>query len=73
LIIGQADRTVVGKAKVPKEIVNNYGQYPKLGRETQAKIKNSKLIELEGVGHIPHIQTPDKFEKAVADFLQTPK
>ena len=73
LIIGQADRTVVGKAKVPKEIVNNYGQYPKLARETQAKIKNSVLVELEGVGHIPHIQTPDKFEKAVADFLRTPK
>jgi len=69
LIIGQADRTVVGKAKVPKEIVNNYGQYPKLGRETKQKIKGSVLVELEGVGHIPHIQTPAKFEKAIMDFL----
>ena len=70
LIIGQLDRTVVGKAKVPKEIVDNYGNYPKLGKETQARIKGSKLVELEGVGHIPHIQTPDKFEKAIGDFLQ---
>lgn len=70
LIIGQEDRTVVGKAKVPKEIVNNYGQYPQLGKLINSKIRNSKLVELEGVGHIPHIQTPDKFEKAVADFLQ---
>lgn len=73
LIIGQADRTVVGKAKVPKEIVNNYGQYPKLGRETKEKIKNSQLVEIEGCGHIPHIQTPDKFERAVADFLEVKK
>lgn len=70
LIIGQLDRTVVGKGKVPKEIVNNYGNYSKLGKETAAKIKNSQLVELEGVGHIPHIQTPDKFEKAVVDFLK---
>ena len=69
LIIGQKDRTIVGKARVPKEIVNDYGNYPKLGKEIQAKIPNSKLIELEGVGHIPHIQTPEKFELAIKDFL----
>ena len=70
LIIGQLDRTVVGKGRVPKEIVGSYGQYPKLGKETRGKIKNAELVELEGVGHIPHIQTPDKFEKAVSDFLK---
>lgn len=70
LIIGLEDRTVVGKARVPKDIVNNYGQYPKLGKETAAKIKNAQLVELAGVGHIPHIQTPDKFEKALVNFLK---
>ena len=70
LIIGQLDRTVVGKNKVPKEIVANYGNYPKLGKETAAKIKNAQIVELEGVGHIPHIQTPDQFENAVANFLK---
>lgn len=69
LIIGQLDRTIVGKARVPKEIVNNYGQYPNLGKNLKAKIPNAKLIELEGVGHIPHIQTPEKFEAAVNEFL----
>ncbi len=69
LIIGQADRTIVGKARVPKEIVDNYGQYPRLGRETKAKIPNAELVEIEGVGHIPHIQTPEKFEAAVKEFL----
>ena len=69
LIIGQEDRTVVGKNKVPKEIVNNYGNYPRLGKLIKSKIKNSQLVELAGVGHIPHVQTPEKFEKAVADFL----
>ena len=71
LIIGQADRTIVGKNRVPKEIVNEHGQYPQFGRMTKNKIKDAKLVEIEGIGHIPHIQTPDKFEKAIADFLQS--
>ena len=71
LIIGQADRTIVGKNRVPKGIVNDYGQYPRLGRATRDKIKDAKLVEIEGVGHIPHIQTPDEFERAIADFLQS--
>jgi pimeloyl-ACP methyl ester carboxylesterase len=70
LIIGQDDRTIVGKAKVPKEIISEHGQYPELGRNTKQKIKNARLVELEAVGHIPHGQTPEKFEKAVVDFLQ---
>lgn len=69
LIIGQEDRTVVGKARVPKEIVDKYGQYPQLGKLIKNKIPNSQLVELKGVGHIPHIQTPEKFEQIVTDFL----
>jgi len=71
LIIGQADRTIVGKAKVSKEIVGEHGQYPELGRAAKQKIENVRLVELDNVGHIPHIQTPKKFEKAVVDFLQS--
>ncbi len=70
LIIGQADRTVVGKNRLSKEAAAQYGQYPQLGKLTRFKIRNSQLVELENVGHIPHIQTPEKFEKALADFLQ---
>src|SRR5213079_3181865 len=46
LIIGQADRTIVGKDRVPKEIVNNFGQYPALGRKVNQEIAASNLIEL---------------------------
>lgn len=70
LIIGLDDRTVVGKARVPKESVNNYGQYPQLGKLANQKIKGSKLIELKGVGHMPHVQETETFNKAVIDFLK---
>jgi len=34
LNIGQADRTVVGKAQVKKELLPHVGQYPELGLTT---------------------------------------
>lgn len=70
IIIGQADRTIVGKDQLTKEVIALHGQYPALGRNLQQQIKGSKLIELQGVGHIPHIQAPEDFKKAVLHFLQ---
>jgi pimeloyl-ACP methyl ester carboxylesterase len=71
LIIGQADRTVVGKAliKDPK-VQAQLGQYPALGRRTAAQIKGAKLVEIEKVGHIPHLEAPAQFYKALLAFLQ---
>ncbi len=71
LIIGQLDRIVVGKNRLPKNEQNKYGNYPELGRKTNREIKNSRLVELEGVGHIPHVQTPGRFETSVLDFLRS--
>jgi pimeloyl-ACP methyl ester carboxylesterase len=70
LIIGQADRTVVGKAliKDPKTLAR-MGQYPALGRRTAAQIKGARLVEIPGVGHIPHLETPAQFYKALLAFL----
>ncbi|GAB4038213.1 alpha/beta fold hydrolase [Spirosoma jeollabukense] len=70
LIIGQADRTIVGKARVPKGIVNQHGQYPELGKRTQRQISGSQLVELPGVGHIPHVQSLEAYTKAVLGFLK---
>lgn len=69
LIIGQSDRTVVGKDLLTEDQKSKYGQYPALGKKAKQQISNSKLVELNGVGHIPHIQATDLFKKALFDFL----
>lgn len=71
LIIGQDDRTVVGKGliKDPKTLAQ-LGQYPALGRRTAAQIKDAKLVELAGVGHIPHLEAPAQLYKALLGFLR---
>lgn len=69
IIIGQADRTIVGKNLLSKEAAAQHGNYPQLGRWLKGQIKNSKLVELDGVGHIPHIQSLQEFKKEVLAFL----
>ncbi|MFL5738657.1 MAG: alpha/beta fold hydrolase [Flavisolibacter sp.] len=70
IIIGQADRTIVGKNLLSKEEVEKHGQYPQLGKEFHRQLKNSVLVPFQGVGHIPHIQEPKRFEETVLSFLK---
>lgn len=70
IILGQEDRTVVGKNLLSTEEAARHGQYPQLGRMLQQQIKGSRLVELKGVGHIPHIQALPQFQQAVLGFLK---
>lgn len=70
LIIGQRDRTALGKGKAPKAVQEQLGNYPVLGRTTAKKIKNATLVEIDNVGHLPHIEAYDKFIGPLLEFLK---
>jgi pimeloyl-ACP methyl ester carboxylesterase len=72
LIIGQADRTVVDKNRLPPNLQSVAGQFPELGRKAHAAIRGSTLVEVPDCGHIPHIQKPEQFRNAVVTFLAAP-
>ena len=69
LIIGQLDRTALGKGFVEPEVRETLGNYPQLGKETRDKIPDAKLVELEGVGHLPHLEAYDRFVDPFLEFL----
>jgi pimeloyl-ACP methyl ester carboxylesterase len=69
LIIGEQDRTVVGKARLSPEMKAIAGDYPKLGPKTHELIRGSKLVMVPGAGHIPHIEQPQAFDQAFLSFL----
>ncbi|HTB25758.1 MAG TPA: alpha/beta hydrolase [Puia sp.] len=71
LIIGQLDRTAMGKNLVSDDVRKTLGNYPVLGKSTHDKIKGSKLVELDGVGHVPHIEAFDRFIQPLLDFLKS--
>ncbi|KFF09974.1 alpha/beta hydrolase [Chryseobacterium soli] len=70
LIIGTRDRTAIGKDRAPKELQPKMGQYQELGKKTQKEISGSKLVEIENVGHLPHIEVYSKFFDALYNFVK---
>jgi pimeloyl-ACP methyl ester carboxylesterase len=70
LVIGQNDRTIAGRAFAPKEAQETMGFYPELGRKAAKSFPNATLVELENVGHIPHLEAPDIFHKAIGKFIK---
>jgi pimeloyl-ACP methyl ester carboxylesterase len=69
LAIGQLDRTVFGRRFAPPEAVKNLGYFPQLGKDAQKRIPGARLVEFENVGHVPHLEAPDRFHAAVLAFL----
>jgi pimeloyl-ACP methyl ester carboxylesterase len=70
LIIGQRDRTTLGKQLVSQEVQLTMGNYPQLGKLAHQKISNSQLVELDNVGHLPHIEAFDRFIEPLVTFLK---
>lgn len=69
LIIGQRDRTALGKDAVAPEVAAKLGDYPKLSAKTKAAIRGSKLVALPGIGHVPQIEAWDAYAAALTTFL----
>lgn len=73
LVIGQKDRTVFGRRFAPPEAVKSLGNFPELGKKAQAVIPNAKLVPIDNVGHVPHVEVPDLFVTTVVQFLNQAK
>lgn len=69
LVVGELDRTALGKNFVPESVRQTMGNYPELGRETAAKIPGCRLVILPGLGHVPHVEAFETFFKTVVDFI----
>ncbi|HSJ01719.1 MAG TPA: alpha/beta hydrolase, partial [Verrucomicrobium sp.] len=65
LIIGQKDRTVVGKESLDKETAASMGNYPVLGKKTTEAIPGARLVEFPECGHIPHLESTKEFDAEV--------
>ncbi len=69
LILGERDRTALDKDLAPKEIADTLGRYDLLGSEIVQRLRKGRLIPLEGLGHLPHIEDFPRFQAALWDAL----
>ncbi|WP_058105104.1 alpha/beta fold hydrolase [Maribacter dokdonensis] len=70
LIIGTRDRTALGKPLVSEEVRKTMGLYDTLGKTTKQKIKNAQLVEIENIGHLPHIEKFESFIDPLIKFMK---
>ena len=68
-MIGQKDKTAIGKDHAPPELAKALGNYPDLGRKAQERIKGSVLVPFPDLGHSPQVQDPLPFHKALIEQL----
>jgi pimeloyl-ACP methyl ester carboxylesterase len=69
LIIGQRDRTALGKGRAPASIRSSLGNYPELGRKAARAIPKASLVEIRDAGHMPQVEQFTVYMDALLHFL----
>lgn len=72
LFVGALDRTEPFRDTAPPRVAARLGDYPELGRRAALRIPDARLIELEGVGHVPQIEAPERFNAALLQAIEHP-
>ncbi len=70
LMAGDKDHGTPFLAFAPPETRGKIPGLVEAAREVSREIPDGKLIEFPGAGHVPHLESPAEFEKAVLDFLE---
>ncbi len=73
LIIGTRDRTALGKGWVDAELRNRLGRYDQLGQAAAKAIAQARLVELDGIGHLPHVEAYGRYIAPLKAFLAKSK
>ncbi len=68
LLIGQRDRTALGKDQAPPDIAQKLGDYPQLGKRA-ARLLRAELVEFDDLGHSPQVEAPERFNEALLRAL----
>jgi len=63
LILGTRDKTGPGRGWKKKGVTHKLGQYDRLGKDFKKLLPKTKLIELSGLGHMPHFEDYPRFSK----------
>jgi pimeloyl-ACP methyl ester carboxylesterase len=70
LMAGDQDATTPFASYAPADARAKIPKLFEAARAAVTKFPNAGLVEFAGVGHVPHLEAPAEFEKAVMDFLK---
>lgn len=69
LIVGQEDHVAVLISYATNEMKSTLGHVAELAQEVIRQIPHGTLVIVPNAGHIPHLEQPAQFHKAVLSFL----
>jgi pimeloyl-ACP methyl ester carboxylesterase len=69
LMVGTLDHNVFGRSWAPAEIVNQLPDAATLGDKAAARMKDARFVPLQGLGHVPQIEDPARFQIALIQAL----
>ncbi len=70
LLIGQHDRTAIGRDLAPPALRSVLGNYPELGKRAARIIPRATLVAFDDLGHSPQVEAPARFNAALLKALQ---
>jgi pimeloyl-ACP methyl ester carboxylesterase len=72
LVIGELDRAAPFRESAYPALAARLGNYPELARAAAKRIPHVNLVELPGVGHVPQIEAPERFNQVLVHALANP-
>ena len=69
LIVGDKDQSAPLKHYGAPDMIAKMPSIPVAAIEAVKDLRKGKLVTVPGVGHVPHLEAPEIFKKAVLDFL----
>ncbi|WP_375286355.1 alpha/beta fold hydrolase [Sphingomonas sp.] len=69
MIVGTLDKTAFGRQQAPANLRAFLQAVPSLAPEAVRRMPNANLVRLEGLGHSPHVEAPDRFEPVLLQAL----
>jgi pimeloyl-ACP methyl ester carboxylesterase len=68
-LMGENDHVAPGRDMAPEALRSKMGHNVELARELAAKMPKGSVEVFEGVGHLIHLEAPQRFNDAVLRFL----
>ncbi|MBA2933344.1 alpha/beta hydrolase [Sphingomonas sp. CGMCC 1.13654] len=69
LMVGTLDHNVFGRNWAPPEVANQLPEASTLGDKAAARMKDARFVPLQGLGHVPQIEDPARFQIALIQAL----
>jgi pimeloyl-ACP methyl ester carboxylesterase len=70
LMVGEKDRTALGRGRVSQEVRATLGLMPELAKRAAAAIPDCKLVLIPDVAHVPHLEAPQRFYDELLRFIE---